>query len=92
MDSTQMLRVDAFGLLPTETLTYPATWSFNRTGREVDEIVDAAGHIIMPGFFNAHTHSAMTLFRGYAEDLPLDRWLNERIFPIESALTAEWPR
>jgi 5-methylthioadenosine/S-adenosylhomocysteine deaminase len=54
-----------------------------------DEIVDAGGHIIMPGFYNAHTHSAMTLFRGYAEDLPLDRWLNERIFPIESALTAD---
>ena len=56
---------------------------------QADEIVDAAGHIVMPGFFNAHTHSAMTLFRGYAEDLPLDRWLNERIFPSESALTAE---
>ena len=54
-----------------------------------DEILDVSGHIVMPGFFNAHTHSAMTLFRGYAEDLPLDRWLNERIFPIESALTAE---
>jgi len=56
---------------------------------QADEIVDATGHIVMPGFFNAHTHSAMTLFRGYAEDLPLDRWLNERIFPIESALTAD---
>ena len=56
---------------------------------QADEIVDATGHIVMPGFFNAHAHSAMTLFRGYAEDLPLDRWLNERIFPVESALTAD---
>ncbi len=48
---------------------------------QADEVVDATDHIVMPGFFNAHTHSAMTLFRGYAEDLPLDRWLNERIFP-----------
>jgi len=56
---------------------------------QADETVDATGHIVMPGFFNAHTHSAMTLFRGYAEDLPLDRWLNERIFPVESALTAD---
>ncbi len=56
---------------------------------QADAILDASGHIVIPGFFNAHTHSAMTLFRGYAEDLPLDRWLNERIFPIESALTAE---
>ena len=53
------------------------------------ETVDAAGHIVMPGFFNAHTHSPMTLVRGYAEDLPLDRWFNERIWQVESALTAE---
>lgn len=54
-----------------------------------DETVEAAGHIVMPGFFNAHTHSPMTLVRGYAEDLPLDRWFNERIWQVESALTAE---
>jgi 5-methylthioadenosine/S-adenosylhomocysteine deaminase len=53
------------------------------------EIVDASRHIVLPGFFNAHTHSAMTLFRGWAEDLPLDRWFNERIRPAESRLTAE---
>ena len=61
--------------------------------------MDVSGHIVMPGFFNAHTHSPMTLFRGYAEDLPLDRWLNERIFPVEASLTpddvywgAAWPQ
>lgn len=54
-----------------------------------DDTVDAAGHIVLPGFFNAHTHSPMTLMRGYAEDLPLDRWFNERIWQVESALTAE---
>ncbi len=54
-----------------------------------DEVVDAAGYIVMPGFFNAHTHSPMTLARGYAEDLPLDRWFNERVWRVESALTAE---
>lgn len=54
-----------------------------------DETVDAAGYIVMPGFFNAHTHSPMTLARGCAEDLPLDRWFNERIWQVESALTAE---
>ena len=56
---------------------------------QADETVDAAGHIVMPGFLNAHTHSPMTLLRGYAEDLPLDRWLNERIWPAEAGLTAE---
>lgn len=40
-------------------------------------------HILMPGLINAHTHSAMTLLRGYADDLPLDRWLREHIWPAE---------
>jgi 5-methylthioadenosine/S-adenosylhomocysteine deaminase len=54
-----------------------------------DETVDARNHIVMPGFFNAHTHSPMTLVRGWAEDLPFERWFNERIWVAESALTAE---
>ncbi len=45
--------------------------------------------LIMPGFINAHTHIAMTLFRGLADDLPLMEWLNEHIFPAERKLTAE---
>lgn len=45
--------------------------------------VDAGGGIIMPGLVNAHTHLPMTLFRGLADDLSLDRWLNEFIFPAE---------
>ena len=47
---------------------------------------DGRGRILMPGFYNAHAHSAMTLLRGYGENLPLDRWLNERIFPFEAKL------
>jgi 5-methylthioadenosine/S-adenosylhomocysteine deaminase len=39
----------------------------------------------MPGLINAHTHAAMTIFRGYADDLPLDKWLYEKIFPAEAA-------
>jgi len=54
-----------------------------------DEIVNASGHIVMPGFFNAHAHSGLVLLRGHAEDLPLSRWLNERIWPAESVLTAD---
>jgi 5-methylthioadenosine/S-adenosylhomocysteine deaminase len=50
------------------------------------EIIDAAGGIIMPGLVNTHTHAAMTLFRGLADDLPLMTWLNEHIFPAESLL------
>ena len=48
------------------------------------QILDAEGGIIMPGLVNAHTHSPMTLFRGLADDLPLDVWLHEHIFPAEA--------
>jgi 5-methylthioadenosine/S-adenosylhomocysteine deaminase len=54
-----------------------------------DETIDGANHAAVPGFFNAHCHAAMTFERGYAEDLPLDRWFNERIWVAESALTEE---
>ena len=53
------------------------------------EVIDAAGRIAMPGLINAHAHSAMTLFRGAADDLPLHSWLHERIFPMEDRLTGE---
>ncbi len=52
-----------------------------------DEVIDGKGNLLIPAFYNAHCHAAMTLFRGYGEDLPLDRWLNEKIFPAEDRLT-----
>lgn len=54
-----------------------------------DEIIEASDHVVMPGFFNAHAHAAMTFERGWADDLPFDRWLNEKIWVAESALTPE---
>ena len=45
---------------------------------------DAHGSIVMPGLVNTHTHAAMNLLRGIADDLPLDRWLQEDIFPAEA--------
>lgn len=50
------------------------------------KIIDARGSIVMPGLVNAHTHAAMTCFRGMADDLPLMTWLNEHIFPAEAKL------
>ena len=41
-------------------------------------------HVLLPGLVNAHTHAAMALFRGLADDLPLDGWLRERIWPAEA--------
>jgi len=51
-----------------------------------DERVDAAGAILVPPLINGHTHAAMTLFRGYGDDLPLMRWLQEKIWPVERRL------
>ncbi|MGB3098239.1 MAG: amidohydrolase [Solirubrobacterales bacterium] len=58
-------------------------------GREGDERVDGVGTAIAPGFINAHTHAAMTLFRGYADDLPLMEWLEQHIWPAEARLEPE---
>lgn len=60
-----------------------------RPAGEFDREVDGRGMLLCPGLYNAHCHSPMTLFRGYGEDLPLDRWLRERIFPAEDLLTPE---
>ncbi|RKM62074.1 amidohydrolase [Butyrivibrio sp. CB08] len=54
-----------------------------------DREIDCHGNLLMPGFKNAHTHSAMTLMRSKADDLPLQDWLNNQIFPIEAKMTAE---
>ncbi len=48
------------------------------------EIFDARGDLIMPGLVNTHTHLPMSLFRGLADDLPLEKWLQEHIFPAEA--------
>ena len=54
--------------------------------------IDAEGGLILPGLINGHTHAAMTLFRGLADDLPLMDWLNHYIFPIESRMDADFVR
>lgn len=54
-----------------------------------DREIDACGNIVMPGFKDAHTHSAMTFLRSYADDLPLQEWLYNRVFPMEAKLTEE---
>jgi 5-methylthioadenosine/S-adenosylhomocysteine deaminase len=57
--------------------------------RDGDEVIDAEGMAIVPGLVNGHTHAAMTLFRGHGDDLPLMRWLQEVIWPVEARLDDE---
>lgn len=52
-----------------------------------DREIDCQGNVLMPGFKNAHTHSGMTAMRSYADDMPLQEWLNTKIFPLEAKMT-----
>lgn len=56
---------------------------------EAAEVYEADGTAILPALFNAHTHAAMSLLRGYADDMPLQTWLQDYIWPYEDKLTAE---
>lgn len=60
-----------------------------KPAKDYGEEYDGSRKVLMPGLVNAHTHSPMTLLRGYAENLPLDRWLNERVFPFEDRLNCD---
>lgn len=54
------------------------------------DVIDASEMVVMPGLVNGHTHAAMTLFRGYADDLPLMEWLENKIWPLEDKLQPEY--
>ena len=51
--------------------------------------IDLGGDLVIPGFKNAHAHSAMTFLRSFADDLPLQSWLFDKVFPLEARLTPE---
>lgn len=51
-----------------------------------DDIYEAAGEALLPSFHNTHTHAAMTLLRGYADDMPLFAWLNDHVWPFEARM------
>ena len=62
----------------------------NLQGECAAEVFEAASRFAAtPAFYNTHTHAAMTLLRGFAEDMELFEWLNEHIWPVEASLTPE---
>jgi len=63
----------------------PVGWRATKATR----IIEARGKVVLPGLVNAHNHAAMSLFRGYADDLPLMQWLHEKIWPAESKMVEE---
>ncbi len=75
-DGVVGIRQDRLELVASKTDAHPLP--------RAAKIIDAAGGIIMPGLVNTHTHLPMSLFRGLADDLALDIWLNKHIFPAEA--------
>ena len=55
--------------------------------RQAKKIIDGQDKVILPGLINTHTHLAMTLLRGYADDLPLEEWWSNYVYPVESKFT-----
>ena len=54
---------------------------------QADLVIDGKRKALIPGMVNAHTHAAMTLFRGFGDDMPLMPWLEQKIWPYEAKLT-----
>ena len=61
----------------------------NQDKDKEEESIDGKGLLLMPGFYNSHAHSPMSLLRGYGEGLELHEWLNKKIFPFEKTLNRE---
>jgi len=60
-----------------------------KTPREADHVVDGKQMILLPGLINTHTHIPMVIFRGYADDMPLQEWLSNKIWKLEAYMTGE---
>ncbi|WP_405059760.1 amidohydrolase [Kribbella sp. NBC_01505] len=71
------------------TGTPPPAPTAESKATEPVELVDGTGLLAVPGLINAHTHSPMVMMRGAAEDLSIDDWFNQRIWPMEVNLTPE---
>ena len=71
------------------TISYVGTSAQAPKDDKFDREIDCKWNLLMPGFKDAHTHSAMTLMRSYADDMPLQDWLNQMIFPVEAKMGAE---
>jgi 5-methylthioadenosine/S-adenosylhomocysteine deaminase len=61
----------------------------NQLKVKADEVISGKGKAAIPSFVNGHTHAAMTLLRGYADDMPLQEWLENKIWPVEAHMTED---
>lgn len=90
LDENFTVRENMYVGVEAEVITYVSEEAPDDETREVfGECYDGGGKVLMPGFYNGHGHSPMSLLRGYGEGLPLHRWLNEKVFPFEGQLKGE---
>ena len=89
MDDERRVMPETDVLIDGSTIGGIASSNSNEYSVPPDHVIDANGMVAIPGLVNAHTHCAMTLLRGYADDMPLMPWLEERIWPFEMKLEEE---
>lgn len=83
-----VIRDGALGI-EGDTISYLGPVPEESVLAQYDEVIDMSGKAILPGLINTHGHAAMSLLRGYADDLPLQTWLQEKIWPLEAKFTAK---
>ena len=88
MDDENPLLENGFLCVKSDTISHIG--KNNEAAFGAPKAIDAKGGLILPGLVNGHTHAAMSLFRGLADDLPLMEWLNNYIFPVESRMDADF--
>lgn len=87
-DKAEVLK-DQYLIIEDKKIKKIASMESCPSEKEFSEQIDAEGKILLPGLINTHTHSAMTLMRGYADDMPLQKWLQNKIWPFEAKLSAD---
>ncbi|MBQ7566655.1 MAG: amidohydrolase [Oscillospiraceae bacterium] len=87
MDENLTVLTDAFVGVTDGKFTHIGTTPPPESERPA-KIIDGTGMVMMPGLINCHTHLAMSLLRGCGDDVPLQQWLTERIFPVEARMDA----
>lgn len=88
MDNQNRTIENGFLCIQKDLITHIGDSSSDLFKAETD--IDAKGGLILPGLVNSHTHAAMSLFRGLADDLPLMEWLNNYVFPVEGQMDANF--
>ena len=86
MDDEGHLYPDAYIAIKDGKISYIGT---EAPQEQAEKIIDGRGMIAMPGLVNTHSHAAMSLMRGYADDYVLQEWLNDHVFPIEGKLVGD---